>query len=89
VIGLTKAAALEYGPQHIRANAICPGFIHTEGMAAGIPDMWGDLEPKVPLRRYGSAIEVAELGAFLSSDRASYINGAAIPIDGGYGCHLP
>lgn len=85
VIAVTKAAALEHGRDNIRTNAICPGFIVTEGMGARLPQRAEELEPKVPMGRLGTPSEVAELGAFLCSDRASYINGAVITVDGGYG----
>jgi len=85
VIAITKAAALEHGHENIRTNAICPGFIVSEGMGASLPTMAEHLEPKVPMQRLGTPAEVSELGAFLCSDRASYINGAVITVDGGYG----
>ena len=90
VISLTKSAAIEYGPKGIRANAICPGFIETEmsggpGAGARFPHM---IEASA-LKRAGQPEEVAELASFLASDRASYITGAIIPIDGGTVCAVP
>lgn len=84
VITFTKAAAIEYGPQGIRANAICPGFVETEltggpGSGARFPK----LIEATALKRAGQPEEVAELASFLASDRASYITGAVITIDGG------
>jgi NAD(P)-dependent dehydrogenase (short-subunit alcohol dehydrogenase family) len=90
VVSLTKTAALEYAALGMRVNAICPGFILTE--------MWGpnpservlaERTKRIPQGRIGSPEEVAELAAFLASDRASYINGAAIPVDGGQVCQVP
>jgi NAD(P)-dependent dehydrogenase (short-subunit alcohol dehydrogenase family) len=81
VISLTKAAAVEYGSQGIRVNAICPGFIKTEGMGAFIEQIPGSAD-NTPLKRLGQAHEVAEVAAFLASDRASFVSGAAIPVDG-------
>jgi NAD(P)-dependent dehydrogenase (short-subunit alcohol dehydrogenase family) len=83
-IAITKAAAVEYGSQGIRAVCICPGFIETEmsggpGAAERRPELVGG----TALKRGGQPEEVAELAAFLASDRASYITGAVIPIDGG------
>jgi NAD(P)-dependent dehydrogenase (short-subunit alcohol dehydrogenase family) len=85
VIAITKAAALEHGHENIRTNALCPGFIVSEGMGASLPAMAGELEPRIPMARLAKPSEVSELAAFLCSDRASYINGAIIPVDGGYG----
>jgi NAD(P)-dependent dehydrogenase (short-subunit alcohol dehydrogenase family) len=84
VIHVTKAAAVEYGPQGIRANTIVPGFIETEMSGGkGAAERHPAVVRNVALRRAGQPEEVAELAAFLCSDRAGYISGAAIPIDGG------
>ena len=84
VIAFTKAAAVEYGTQGIRAIVICPGFIETEmsggpGAAQRLPQ----LVQGTALKRGGQPEEVAELASFLCSDRATYITGAVIPVDGG------
>src|SRR2546421_9952349 len=90
VISVTKAAAIEYGTQGIRANAICPGFIETEMSGGkGAAQRFPGLVQGSALRRGGQPEEVAELASFLASDRATYITGAVIPIDGGSTCSLP
>ena len=84
VISFTKSAAVEYGAQGIRANAVCPGFVETAltggpGSGARFPQL---IEASA-LKRAGQPEEVAELASFLASDRASFITGAVISIDGG------
>ena len=90
VISFTKAAAIEYGTQGIRANAICPGFIETEMSGGkGAAERFPALVKGSALQRGGQPEEVAELASFLASDRATFITGAVIPIDGGSTCSLP
>ena len=83
-IGVTKAAAVEYGTQGIRAVTLCPGFIETEMSGGpGAAERLPQLVQGTALKRGGQPEEVAELAAFLCSDRATYITGAVIPVDGG------
>jgi NAD(P)-dependent dehydrogenase (short-subunit alcohol dehydrogenase family) len=90
VIAFTKAAAIEYGTQGIRANAICPGFIETEMSGGkGAAERFPALVKGSALQRGGQPEEVAELASFLASDRATFITGAVVPIDGGSTCSLP
>jgi NAD(P)-dependent dehydrogenase (short-subunit alcohol dehydrogenase family) len=88
VIAVTKAAAVEYGPKGIRANAICPGFILTEIMGASGRERFPEMFEKAALGRAGEPSEVAEVAAFLASDRASFVSGAIIPVDGGWAAKL-
>jgi NAD(P)-dependent dehydrogenase (short-subunit alcohol dehydrogenase family) len=84
VIAVTKQAAIEYGTQGIRANTICPGFVETEMSGGkGAAERFPMLVQGTALKRGGQPEEVAELAAFLASDRAGFITGAVIPIDGG------
>lgn len=84
VIGLTKALAVELGQTGVTFNCICPGPIRT-GMTAGIPDEAKEkfARRRVPLRRYGDPEEVAQMTLSLALPAASYLNGVAVPVDGG------
>jgi 3-oxoacyl-[acyl-carrier protein] reductase len=79
IIGATKALAKELAKRKITVNAIAPGLIETE-MAGHAP---AELLNLIPMRRMGTAIEVAKLVRFLASDDAAYITGQVIAIDGG------
>ncbi|WP_242890989.1 SDR family NAD(P)-dependent oxidoreductase [Actinomadura litoris] len=84
VLGLTRHLAKAYGPDGVTVNAVCPGLIDTPMARSVLPD--GALEraaESFPVPRVGEPWEVAELVAFLVSDRAAYITGAAVDINGG------
>ena len=82
LIGATKALAIEVAKRSVTVNAVAPGLIDTD-MAKNAPVE--DVLKLVPMRRLGRADEVAELVAFLASDRAAYITGQTITISGGLG----
>ncbi|MGH8595317.1 MAG: SDR family NAD(P)-dependent oxidoreductase, partial [Gammaproteobacteria bacterium] len=87
VLGLTRKLAKRWGPQGVRVNAICPGIIETpRWRSPGIdePQFARRYRQMAPLRRFGTADEVARLALFLASDNASYITGQDIAIDGGF-----
>lgn len=86
VVGLTKAAALEYGGQHIRVNAIAPGTTRTSVNERWIADehIRQRITSGIPLGRVADPVEVAEAILWLCSDAASYITGVTLPVDGGY-----
>jgi 3-oxoacyl-[acyl-carrier protein] reductase len=83
IIGFTKSIAQELGSRNIRTNAVAPGFIETEMTAALDPKIKEGWIQDIPLKRTGTAEEVANLVAFLASDNSSYITGQVISICGG------
>jgi NAD(P)-dependent dehydrogenase (short-subunit alcohol dehydrogenase family) len=79
---LTKAWAAEYGPQGVRVNAVSPGPTRTPGTDA-MGDGFTQIVGTIPLGRAADPEEIAQAIVFLASDRASYVNGAVVPVDGG------
>jgi NAD(P)-dependent dehydrogenase (short-subunit alcohol dehydrogenase family) len=87
VVGLTKSAALEYGPSNIRVNAVCPGFIDTPMLAQGAgasKEVLDGVVGTIPMRRIAEPGEVADVVAWLLSPQSSYVTGVAMPIDAGW-----
>ncbi|WP_174236907.1 SDR family NAD(P)-dependent oxidoreductase [Mucilaginibacter sp. L196] len=83
VRGMTKATAIEYGPNNIRVNSVHPGFINTPMMVEATNEGGGDALAQIPLGRLAQAKEVSNLVLFLASDESSYITGAEHVIDAG------
>jgi 3-oxoacyl-[acyl-carrier protein] reductase len=83
LIGMTKTLARELGRKGITVNAIAPGFIATEMVAAMPENVIEGMKAKVPIGRLGMPEEIASAYAFLASDEAAYINGTTLSVDGG------
>jgi NAD(P)-dependent dehydrogenase (short-subunit alcohol dehydrogenase family) len=95
LIMLTKQVAVDYGPQKIRCNAVCPGATRTEmnknalvlpisqKLGVNLEDAYKRFSRNVPLRRAAQPAEIANLCAFLASDESSFMTGSEILIDGG------
>jgi len=87
VVGLTKSAALQYAAKGIRINTICPGWIETPRLKTAFhqkPELETWAVSKGPIGRLGNPEEVAEAVSWLCSEAASFITGAALPVDGGF-----
>lgn len=83
LIGLTKASAKELASRNITVNAVAPGFIQTDMTDALSEEIRNLYMAQIPLRRFGSADDVAEAVAFLASDKAGYITGQVLAVNGG------
>jgi NAD(P)-dependent dehydrogenase (short-subunit alcohol dehydrogenase family) len=86
VVGLTKAAALEYAEEGIRVNAVCPGHIETPLTREYLsdPERREEVVSRYPVRRLGTAEEIASAVLWLCSDDSSFVTGHALAVDGGY-----
>jgi 3-oxoacyl-[acyl-carrier protein] reductase len=83
IIGFTKSVALELGSRNIRSNAVAPGFIETEMTASLDEKVVASWAEQIPLKRVGSAADVARAVQFLLSDASAYITGQVLQVDGG------
>jgi NAD(P)-dependent dehydrogenase (short-subunit alcohol dehydrogenase family) len=85
VAALTRLLAVQYGPQGVRANCICPGGVDTP-MSAGTfatPEAQARARTRIPIGRYAQAEDIADVVAFLLSDDARYVTGQTLPVEGG------
>jgi 3-oxoacyl-[acyl-carrier protein] reductase len=85
LVGMARSFARELGSRGITANVIAPGFVETDMTAELDEKRRSDIATQVPLGRFCSAAEIADVVAFIASPQASYITGAIIPVDGGLG----
>jgi len=87
ILGLTRSVALDYAPRGVRVNAICPGTIDTpmvrNMVEAGDIDL-DECRSELPMRRIGTADEIASVVLWLCSDGASFVTGISLPVDGGF-----
>jgi 3-oxoacyl-[acyl-carrier protein] reductase len=83
VVMLTKSLAQEFGPHGIRVNAVAPGLIEVEGERV-TAEYKRNFLPNIPTGRVGQPHDIADLVAFLVSDKADFINGVCVPVDGGF-----
>ena len=84
VLGLTRGAAVTYGPDNVRVNAICPGLVVTGMTESASSAAVEAMKAQIPLRRDGRPDEISGAVVFLASDDSSYITGVVLPIDGGF-----
>jgi NAD(P)-dependent dehydrogenase (short-subunit alcohol dehydrogenase family) len=89
IVALTRVLAVDWGPRGVRVNCICPGGVDTAMIAPAIADeeVLGIMLESTPLGRLARPEEIARVALFLASDEASYMNGAIVPVDGGWTAH--
>ena len=85
LVGLARSIARELGSRGITANVVAPGFVETDMTASLSEARRGEVLAQVPLGRYGTPAEVADVVRWLASDAAAYVTGAVVPVDGGLG----
>jgi len=85
LVGMARSFARELGSRSITANVIAPGFVETDMTAELDEKRRGEIAGQVPLGRFSTAQEIADVVSFIASAKASYITGAIIPVDGGLG----
>jgi NAD(P)-dependent dehydrogenase (short-subunit alcohol dehydrogenase family) len=84
ILSLTRNMALDYAPDNVRVNCLCPGFVNTPLLATLPPERRARLAALHPLGRLGEPEDIAHMALFLMSDQAGWITGQAIAVDGGY-----
>ncbi len=82
IIGFTKSVALELGSRNVRSNALAPGFIETEMTSDLSPEIIKNWTDGIPMKRPGTANEVANAAVFLASDLSSYVSGQVLSVNG-------
>ena len=86
VIALTKSLAIQFGPRHIRANAIAPGPIETPLLTSWLlanPDAKKRRLDRIPMGRFGHAEDIVQMAVYLASDESTWVNGSVLVVDGG------
>jgi NAD(P)-dependent dehydrogenase (short-subunit alcohol dehydrogenase family) len=84
VVGLTKAAAIDHAAGGVRVNCVCPGYVDTPLSQEAVRRRGPQMVASVPMKRLGLADEIAEAVVWLCADRAGFVTGAALAVDGGY-----
>jgi NAD(P)-dependent dehydrogenase (short-subunit alcohol dehydrogenase family) len=89
IVALTRVLAVDWGPRGVRVNCICPGGVDTAMIAPAIADeeVLSFMLESTPLGRLARPEEIAQVALFLASDEASFMNGAIVPVDGGWTAH--